>query len=156
MKDLAARLANRVQLTSDGFRPYYHDPAVEDAFGGDVEYAMLVKMYQNNSRSAYSPDDLVDPSEREPEASSDFHVPHRTPKPHDSHAARTVLPFDDFHSKKLENLKAALALHFCWYNFCRVYSSLRVTPAMAAGLTCQVWDLQDLIKGWAGEHGRAA
>jgi hypothetical protein len=60
MKDLAARLANRVQLTSDGFRPYYHDPAVEDAFGGDVEYAMLVKMYQNNSRSAYSPDDLVD------------------------------------------------------------------------------------------------
>jgi hypothetical protein len=147
MKDLAARLSNRVQLTSDGFRAYY--PAVEDAFGGDVDYAMLVKMYENDSRSAYSPGDLV---EARPIPVSGNPKPHLISTSHIERQNLTIrMQMKRFarltiaYSKKLENLKAALCLHFAWCNFCRVHSSLRVTPAMQAGLAQTAWDTRELL-----------
>jgi len=147
MRELEVRLANRVQLTTDGFRP--NGPAVEDAFGSGVDYAMLVKMYENDSRSMYSPGALVDARP----------IPiSGNPKPHlisTSHIERQNLTIrmqlrrftrlTNAFSKKLENLKAALALHFAWYNFCRVHQSLRITPAMEAGITDRVWDVAYLI-----------
>jgi IS1 family transposase len=147
MQELEARLANRVQLTTDGFRPY--GPAVESAFGSGVDYAMLVKVYENDARSAYSPGALV---EARPIPISG------NPKPHlisTSHIERQNLTIrmqlrrfsrlTNAFSKKLENLKAALALHFCWYNFCRIHQTLRVTPAMAAGIATHVWDFMELV-----------
>jgi IS1 family transposase len=147
MQELQTRLASRVQLTTDGFRPY--GPAVEDAFGSGVDYAMLVKIYTTDSRSMYGPGDLVDARP----------IPiSGNPKPHlisTSHIERQNLTIrmqlrrftrlTNAFSKKLENLKAALALHFAWYNFCRVHTSLRVTPAMAAGIADQIWGLHELL-----------
>lgn len=147
MQDLESRLANRVQLTTDGFRAY--GPAVEDAFGAAADYAMLVKMYGNDSVGAYGSGDLVDARP----------IPvSGNPKPHlisTSHIERQNLTIrmqlrrftrlTNAFSKKLENLKAALALHFAWYNFVRTHSSLRVSPAMAAGITERLWSVGDLL-----------
>jgi len=148
MQELQTRLASRVQLTTDGFRPY--GPAVEDAFGSGVDYAMLVKIYTTDSRSMYGPGDLVDARP----------IPiSGNPKSHlisTSHIERQNLTIrmqlrrftrlTNAFSKKLENLKAALALHFCWYNFCRVHSSLRITPAMAAGIAEGIWSIESLVE----------
>lgn len=149
MQDLESRLANRVQLTSDGFRPY--GPAVESAFGADIDYAMLVKMYSFDSSPdiRYGSGDLV---EARPVPVSG------NPKPHlisTSHIERQNLTIrmqlrrftrlTNAFSKKLENMKAALSLHFAWYNFCRVHSTLRVTPAMAAGIEDRVWNVSDFV-----------
>jgi IS1 family transposase len=148
MQDLSARVAGRFQLTTDGFRPYY--PAVEDAFGTDVDYAMLVKMYgETEPDTRYSPGEIV--NARPIPVSGN-------PKPwliSTSHIERQNLTIrmqlrrftrlTNAFSKKLENLKAACALHFAWYNFCRVHSSLRVTPAMAAAVTESIWPIEVLL-----------
>ena len=149
VKDLETRLANRVQLTTDGFRPYAN--AVEDAFGSNVDYAMLIKMYSESGQAdkRYSPGEFVNA----------LPIPVTgNPKPHlisTSHIERLNLTIrmqlrrftrlTNAFSKKLENLKAALALHFAWYNFCRIHSSLRTTPAMEAGIADGIWELSDLI-----------
>jgi IS1 family transposase len=149
-QDLQSRLTNRVQLTTDGFRAYI--PAVDDAFGIDVDYAMLIKTYKDDPASQdkrYSPGQIVNA----------LPIPVRgEPKPwliSTSHIERQNLTIrmqlrrftrlTNAFSKKLENLKAALALHFAWYNFCRVHSTLRVTPAMAAGVVGEVWDIGQLL-----------
>ena len=147
MQELESRLANRVQLTTDGFRPY--GPAVEDAFGASIDYAMLVKMYENDSVGAYGSGELVDArpipvsGNPKPQLISTSHIERQnlTIRMQLRRFTRMTNAF----SKKLENLKAALALHFAWYNFCRVHSTLRITPAMAAGLTEQIWSLEALI-----------
>lgn len=149
VKDLESRLANRVQLTSDGFRPYL--PAVEDAFGADVDYAMLIKTYQESGESdkRYSPGQFVNalpiPVSGNPKAHliSTSHIERQnlTIRMQLRRFTRLTNAF----SKKLDNLKAALSIHFAWYNFCRIHSSLRVTPAMAAGLAGHVWELADLL-----------
>lgn len=149
VKDLESRLANRVQLTSDGFRPYL--PAVEDAFGANVDYAMLIKTYQEAGESdkRYSPGQIVNA----------LPIPvNGNPKPwliSTSHIERQNLTIrmqlrrftrlTNAFSKKLENLKAACALHFAWYNFCRIHQTLRVTPAMAANIAEEVWPIDRLI-----------
>jgi IS1 family transposase len=149
IQDLQTRLSNRVQLTTDGFRPY--KDAVEDAFGVNVDYAMLVKVYTNSGQAdtRYSPGEIVDARP----------IPITgNPKPYlisTSHIERQNLTIrmqlrrftrlTNAFSKKLENLKAALSLHFAWYNFCRIHSSLRVTPAMAAGVSDEIWPLDRLI-----------
>jgi IS1 family transposase len=149
MQELSTRLSGRFQLTTDGFRPYY--PAVEDAFGTDVDYAMLVKMYgEAEPDTRYSPGEIV--NARPIPVSGN-------PKPwliSTSHIERQNLTIrmqlrrftrlTNAFSKKLENLKAALSLHFAWYNFCRIHSSLRVTPAMAAGISTHVWDFAEFFK----------
>jgi IS1 family transposase len=149
VQDLKSRLLNRVQLTTDGFRPYL--PAVEDAFGADVDYAMLIKTYTETGQSdkRYSPGEIVNAlpvpvsGEPKPWLISTSHIERQnlTTRMQLRRFTRLTNAF----SKKLENLKAALALHFAWYNFCRIHSTLRVTPAMAAGIADSVWHLSELI-----------
>ncbi len=149
VQDLQARMANRIQLTSDGFRPY--KDAVDDAFGMDVDFAMLVKMYSNSGQAdtRYSPGEIVDArpipitGNPKPRLISTSHIERQnlTIRMQLRRFTRLTNAF----SKKLENMKAALSLHFAWYNFCRVHSSLRVTPAMAAGLTETIWPIEVLL-----------
>jgi IS1 family transposase len=149
MKDLESRLATRVQLTTDGFRPYID--AVDATFGTGVDYAMLVKTYSGDetNRERYSPSEIVDArpvpvmGDPKPSRVSTSHVERQnlTVRMQLRRFTRLTNAF----SKKLENMKAALALHFAWYNFCRVHSTLRVSPAMAAGIANRLWDIQELV-----------
>jgi len=149
MKDLEFRLASRVQLTTDGFRPYLN--AVDDTFGTSIDYAMLVKTYagDEDNRERYSPEEIVDArpvpvmGKPKPQYISTSHVERQnlTVRMQLRRFTRLTNAF----SKKLENLKAALALYFAWYNFCRVHSTLRVTPAMSAGIADHVWELSEVI-----------
>lgn len=150
MDDLASRLAGRVQLTSDGHKPYLE--AVEGAFGGDIDYAMLVKLYgaaPESAKGRYSPAECVGARKTRIEGNPDpNHVS-------TSYAERNNLTMrmqmrrftrlTNAFSKKIENHAYAVALHFMHYNFCRIHKSLRVTPAMAAGVTDTLWSVDDLI-----------
>lgn len=151
MDDLQFRLANRVQLTTDGHRPYLE--AVEGAFGGDIDYAMLVKLYGelggNSPERRYSPTEYNGSYRRRIEGNPDMD------KASTSHVERMNLSIrmqnrrftrlTNAFSKKLDNHIHALALYFCFYNFCRIHKSLRVTPAMAAGITDRLWTLEDIV-----------
>jgi len=149
IQDLQGRLAGRVQLTTDGFRPYLR--AVEDAFGADVDYAMLIKLYGSprEREERYSPDEIVRaipiPVQANPKLQfiSTSHVERQnlTIRMQLRRFTRLTNSF----SKKLANLKAALALHFAYYNFCRVHTTLRVTPAMQAGITDRIWTVAELV-----------
>lgn len=149
IQDLRGRLDGRIQLTTDGFRPYL--PAIEDAFGADVDYAMLVKMYSEPAEpdTRYSPGEIVNArpipitGNPKPWLISTSHIERQnlTMRMQLRRFTRLTNAF----SKKLENLKAALALHFAWYNFCRIHSTLRVTPAMAAGIASGIWPLERLL-----------
>ena len=151
MDDLAARLANRVQLTSDGHRAYLE--AVEGAFGSDVDYAQLVKLYGNMERGRspevrYSPMECTGIRKRTIEGRpDDAHVStsyverqNLTMRMHMRRFTRLTNAF----SKKVENHAHAVALHMMYYNFVRIHKSLRVTPAMAAGVTDRLWDIADI------------
>lgn len=149
MQDLESRLVSRPQLTTDGFRPYVN--AVDSTFGANVDYAMLVKLYgaDEDARERYSPSEIVEArpvpvmGDPKPEYISTSHVERQnlTVRMQMRRFTRLTNAF----SKKLDNLKAALALYFAWYNFCRIHSALRVTPAMAAGIAEQVWGLDKLV-----------
>jgi IS1 family transposase len=149
VRELRDRLVSRIQMSTDAFRPYVE--AVESAFGADVDYAQLIKVYEaeNPGRGRYSPPKVTGVEKIEiagrPEPSrictSYVERNNLTIRMQLRRFTRLTNGF----SKKLANLKAALALHFAWYNFCRIHGSLRVTPAMAAGLTDRVWDLRELL-----------
>ena len=149
MQDLASRLKNRIQLTTDGFRVY--PEAVESAFGSDVDYAMLVKIYgeARDREATYSPAECIGIRTVEingsPRASqiSTSHVERHnlTMRMSMRRFARLTNAF----SKKLENHIAALALYFTYYNFCRVHQTLRVTPAMEVGIADHVWSVEELV-----------
>jgi len=150
MKDVAMRVnGRRIQVTSDGFAPYVE--AVEVAFGCDVDYAMAIKEYdgEDAGRGRYSPP-RVKRVEKIPmvgnprmEAISTSYVERQnlTMRMNMRRFTRLTNAF----SKKLENLKAAVALHFAFYNFCRIHESLKVTPAMQAGLVGSMWTIADLV-----------
>lgn len=148
MNDLASRQRNRVQLTTDGHRVYLN--AVEEAFGMDVDYAMLVKIYGNDMESdtRYSPPECIDckpiaiTGRPDPKHISTSHVERQnlTMRMKMRRFTRLTNAF----SKKLDNHIAAIALHYMHYNFCRIHQTLRVTPAMAAGVTNHVWDISDI------------
>lgn len=150
MDDLAARLANRVQLTSDGHRAYLE--AVEGAFGADVDYAQLVKLYGATVGPAgrYSPADCIGSKKVRREGNPDIdHVStsyverqNLTMRMHMRRFTRLTNAF----SKKVENHAHAVALHMMYYNFVRIHKTLRVTPAMAAGVTERLWDIADIAK----------
>ena len=155
LADLQSRLLNRIQLTSDAFAPY--EQAVEDTFGVDVDYAQLIKIYRSNGagRGRYAPPEIIEaiPStingEPDPWKVSTSYVERQnlTMRMSMARFTRLSLAF----SKKLDNLKAALALHFAWYNLGRVHGSLRVTPAMEAQITNHVWTMEELLL-WGGNH----
>jgi IS1 family transposase len=150
MDDLRSRLSNRVQLTTDGHKAYLE--AVEGAFGGDVDYAQLVKLYGPSMAAPgrYSPAECVGARKVRVEGSPDkAHVS-------TSHVERMNLSIrmqnrrftrlTNAFSKKLDNHIHALALYFAFYNFCRIHKTLRVTPAMAAGITDRLWSLEDIVE----------
>lgn len=149
MQDVAARIRTRIQLTTDGHKVYIN--AVEDAFGADVDYAMLTKVYgtapENETR--YSPAKIVSTSSEvikgdpDPAYISTSYVERQnlTMRMHIRRFTRLTNAF----SKKIENHCAAVALHFMHYNFCRVHQTLRVTPAMEAGLASHVWSIGELV-----------
>jgi len=148
--DLQERLTERVQLTTDGFRPYWD--AIEQAFGSDIDYASLQKMFAavNPGPGRYSPPKVsgVVPSIHtgKPDikkiSTSFVERQNLTIRMQIRRFTRLTNAF----SKKLDNLKAALALHFAWYNFVRIHKTLRMTPAMAAGIETRLWDLEELVR----------
>jgi IS1 family transposase len=151
MHDVAGRLANRVQLTTDGYKPYLM--AVEDAFGADIDYAALQKIYgvapTDNAEIRYSPAQCMGARKAVISGNPDYrHVS-------TSHVERQNLTMrmqmrrftrlTNAHSKKIENHEAAIALHYMHYNFVRIHESVRVTPAMAAGISDHVWSIEEIV-----------
>ncbi len=150
INDLSERLKNRVQLTTDGHRVYVD--AIDGAFGMDIDYAMLVKIYGNESPSTekrYSPvkytgsRKAVITGEPDMKQVSTSYVERQNLTMRMS--MRRFTRLTNAFSKKVENLEHAVALHFMYYNFCRIHQTLRVTPAMEAGLTDHAWELEELI-----------
>lgn len=150
MNDLAGRLTSRVQLTTDGLKAYIN--AVADTFGpAGIDYAMLVKLYGETPGGAgrYSPPQCIgaamNPIMGRPDMDhvSTSYVERQNLTMRMS--MRRFTRLTNAFSKKVQNLEAAVALHFMFYNFCRVHSTLRVTPAMAAGLSDHVWEIDEII-----------
>jgi IS1 family transposase len=149
IKDLAGRLANRVQLTTDGHKAYLQ--AVEEAFGYEIDYAMLVKLYGNSpeAEKRYSPAQCIGaekmPINGQPDMKqvSTSYVERQNLTMRMS--MRRFTRLTNGFSKKVENHARHIALHYMHYNFCRIHKSLRVTPAMAADVTDHVWDIKDII-----------
>ena len=149
MNNLAGRLANRVQLTTDGHRPYLE--AVEGAFGADVDYAILNKLYghEPDGERRYSPATCVGVKQAritgrpDPRHMSTSYVERQnlTMRMNMRRFTRLTNGF----SKKVENHAHAVSLYFMHYNFVRIHKSLRVTPAMAAGVTNKLWELEDVL-----------
>lgn len=147
--DLASRLANRVQLTTDGHKVYVN--AVEDAFGADVDFAQLVKLYgaERPGEARYSPASFVSCQKvgvigcPDPDHISTSFVERQNLTMRMS--MRRFTRLTNGFSKKLENHAAAVALHFMNYNFGRIHQTLRITPAMAAGVADHVWDLEEIV-----------
>src|SRR5271157_97415 len=151
MQDVASRLSNRIQLTTDGHRVYAE--AVEGAFGADIDYAMLVKIYgasNDSPESRYSPATCIGcrtgvlAGDPDPKHISTSFVERQNLSMR--MGMRRFTRLTNGFSKKLENHGHAVALYFMHYNFCRVHRTLRVTPAMEAGLTDRVWSLEELMK----------
>lgn len=149
LDDLAGRLRNRIQLSSDGLKAYLD--AVELTFGADVDYAQIIKEYGVEPAGAgrYSPPRVLDVtkiviagSPKEGRISTSYvERSNLTIRMSNRRMTRLTNAF----SKKIENHKAAMALHFANYNLCRVHRTLRVTPAMAASVTDHVWSMDELL-----------
>jgi IS1 family transposase len=148
MRDLAGRLTHRVQLTTDGLKTYLE--AVEEGFGADIDYAMLVKLYgpEPEQEKRYSPARCTGARRTV-----------ITGNPNGSHIStsyverqnltmrmsmRRFTRLTNAFSKKAENLAHAVSLHFMWYNFGRIHRTLRVTPAMEAKIADHVWTLEEI------------
>ena len=150
MLDVARRLKHRVQLTTDGHKAYLS--AVEEAFGCEIDYATLIKLYGQDSEQEkrYSPPKCLDVQlavisgnpDRKHISTSYVERQNLTMRMHMRRFTRLTNAF----SKKVENLTHAVALHFMYYNFVRIHKTLRVTPAMEAGITDRLWDLEDIVR----------
>lgn len=154
IEDLAGRLTNKVQLATDGIKICLQ--AVEKPFGGDIDYSMLIKLFGANeddsgekAAKSCSPHECTD---AKPEKDSGIPNPdllirnvERQGLTMGMSMRRHSRPANDF-TKKLENMDAAVALHFMYYNFARVHPALRVTPVMAAGISGHVWSIMEIAK----------
>lgn len=150
MHDLKGRLANRVQLTTDGHKAYLS--AVESAFGTDVDYAMLEKVYGNAPEGReirYSPAQVVGCNTKTIMGFPDKNLVSTSFAERQNLTMRMSMRrftrLTNGHSKKLENHEAAIALHFMHYNFARIHQTLRCTPAMEAGVSDHVWTIEEII-----------
>lgn len=149
MQDLASRLANRVQLTTDGHRPYL--TAVEDAFEGNIDYGMLIKVYGvvNETYARYSPAQCVGSIPKavtgnpDPKHISTSYVERSNLSMRMS--MRRFTRLTNGFSKKWDNHAAMVSLYFMYYNFARVHQTLRVTPAMEAGIADHVWSIEEIV-----------
>ena len=148
--DLASRLSNRVQLTTDGHLPYLN--AVEDAFGADIDYAMLIKIYGTDktpeSEKRYSPAICAGTETRVVTGDPDMdHVSTSYVERQNLTMRMSMRRFTrltNAFSKKVENHMHAISLHYMYYNFGRIHQTLRVSPAMEAGVTDHLWSLEDI------------
>jgi IS1 family transposase len=150
ISDLAGRLASRVQLTTDGHKVYLN--AIENAFGNDIDYAMLVKQYgecHEGGEVRYSPAVCTGAKKEAITGSPDMaHVSTSYVERQNLTMRMSMRRFTrltNAFSKKVENHAAAVALHFMHYNFARIHQTLRVTPAMAAGVTDHVWEIGEIV-----------
>jgi IS1 family transposase len=150
MEDCASRIRNRVQITTDGHKAYLE--AVENAFGADIDYAQLQKIYgaPSENETRYSPAKCI---------GTDMKVVSGNPNPKHISTSfverqnltmrmsmRRFTRLTNGFSKKIENHIAAVAMYFMYYNFCRVHQTLRVTPAMESGLSDHVWTIEEMCK----------
>jgi IS1 family transposase len=151
--DLASRMKNRIQLSSDGMNSY--NVCVDDAFGSEVDYGQIIKVYgseaeDSNPARRYSPAHVTavrkamisgDP---DPTTICTSHVERHnlTTRMHVRRLTRLTNAF----SKKLENFEAAMGLWFAYYNFVKIHKTIRCTPAMAAGVTSRLWKLEELVE----------
>ena len=148
--DLAPRLASRVQLTSDGHKPYLE--AIEGAFGADIDYAMLVKVYgaAPEGQRRYSPAICTGAHKHRVVGNPDpKHVSTSFVERQNLNIRmgnRRMTRLTNAFSKKAENHAHMMAIYFMHYNFVRIHQTLRVTPAMAAGVTPKLWEMSDLVK----------
>ena len=151
INDLASRLLNRIQLTTDGHRVYAD--AVEDAFGSNVDYAMLIKLFGNevdrDSKAKYSPAVCTGEIKQTIQGNPDEkHVSTSYVERQNLTMRMSMRRFTrltNAFSKKLENHCHALALYFMYYNFVRIHKTLRSTPAMEAGVTDKLWSMEDIV-----------
>jgi transposase InsO family protein len=151
INDLASRLANGVQLTTDGHRPYLE--AVEGAFGADIDYAMLIKLYGSEGPAAerrYSPAICTGSPKRPIGGQPDpAHISTSYAERQNLTMRMSMRRFTrltNAFSKKLENLECAVALHFMYYNFARPHQTLKgKTPAMAAGVADHAWTIEEIV-----------
>ena len=150
MQDVASRVRGRVQLTTDGHKPYLE--AVENAFGADVDFAALQKIYgasTNDDHRRYSPAKCIGTEMKtvignpDPAHVSTSYVERQNLTMRMS--MRRFTRLTNGFSKKIDNHAHAVALHFVHYNFCRVHKTLRVTPAMEAGLSDHIWSIEELV-----------
>ncbi len=149
MQELASRLKRPVQITTDGHKVYVN--AVEGAFGADVDFARLTKIYGNDptNETRYSRAKILSSTKEvikgnpNPALISTSYVERQNLTMRMS--MRRFTRLTNGFSKKVENHAHAVALHFMHYNFCRIHKTLRVTPAMAAGVTQHVWSLEEVI-----------
>lgn len=153
IKDVAYRMKDRIQLTTDGFKTYID--AVKNVFSDNVDYAMLRKIYGNTDierdfEKRYSPADCTGAEIKiitgnpDPEHISTSYIERQNLTMRMS--MRRFTRLTNGFSKKIENHCYAIALHFVYYNFCRIHKTLRVTPAMEAGLTKDIWEVEDLVR----------
>lgn len=149
MDDLRGRLVNHVQLTTDGHRAYLED--VEGAFGDDIDYAMLLKLYGQapEVQCCYSPPECIEARKARIEGKPNKDDVNKSYVERQNVTMqmrmRRFTRLTNGFSKKVENHEFNVALHFMYYNFVRVHSSLRCTPAMAAGVTDRLWEVSDIV-----------
>jgi IS1 family transposase len=150
IEDLAARLSHRIQISTDALKVY--QGAIERAFGADVDYGSIIKTYGHTElaeQRRYSPPEVIKaervPVQGNPEidliSTSHVEKQNHTLRMHCRRLSRLTNAF----SKKLENFKAAVALHYAYYNFVKVHQTIRCTPAMEAGVANSAWTVQDLV-----------
>jgi len=149
MMDLASRLANRVQITTDGHKDYL--TAVEEAFGSEVDYSQLIKLYRRDDPhdTHYSPSECIGTEKRRIQG-----------RPNGAHVStsyverqnltmrmgmRRFTRLTNAFSKKVENLASALSIHYMHYNFCRVHLTLGTSPAVKAGVTDHIWTIDEVV-----------
>ncbi len=160
--DMAKRLANRIQLTSDGHKAYLE--AVDGAFGGDIDYAILHKVYGASPESAkgkYSPAECIGTQKHRIEGNPDpRHVSTSYVERQNLNIRmgnRRMTRLTNAFSKKAENHAHMMSIYFMHYNFVRIHQTLKITPAMAAGVTKKLWEMSDLVKvleDWEKFNGR--
>lgn len=151
IEDLAARLSHRIQISSDALKCYHG--AIERAFGSEVDYGSIIKTFSHTElaeQRRYSPPEVIKteriPVQGQPaiDLISTSHVEkqNHTLRMHCRRLSRLTNAF----SKKIENFKAAVALHYAYYNFVKIHGAIRCTPAMEAGVATSAWTVQDLVE----------